>query len=1396
MIKCLAEEVQGSLRSGVAINSLSQCAEELVLNSIDANATCVAIRVDLETFKVQVVDNGCGMEREELNKVGNKYFTSKCCTLEDLENLKFYGFRGEALASIANMASILEISSKTNKIAKTFLKLFHNGKGLEVSETELNRPSVGTTVTVYNLFHQLPVRRKCMDSILEFERVRHKVEALSLIHPSVSFSLRNDASCSMVLQLSKTKDVCSRFAQIYGLGKSQKLREINYMSGRFEISGFISSEGHYNKNIQFLYVNNRLVLRTRLHKLIDFLLRKQSVICKTKSGALTSSLARHRSGPELYGVFIINVKCQHDEYDVCLEPAKTLIEFRSWDAVLTCIEEGVKAFLKREHLFIELCGEDIKEFNESNGFCLGDTTVLQPSLPGEKGIEESFKSACDNIVDSYEMFNLQSKSVRRKITLAKKGSNDIGPINNVKGIDVHPDLTGSEPVHELRHNEMEPHKNGTASDFPKLSNLHEESKMSVNLQIQVLSSKCPEELVGQDRSVVLEIDRHAGTSLCNDIGASSCQDRMLQEKSPDTATIGNIETMGNANRFKCQLPLGCGLMEKSKAMKEGREPYIGSQTTQEVVMEHEPLKLCSTGLITHLMQNEPPHKRTEMKNSLNRQPKLGPVSAKNLFEEKQGGSEQTSNIQECLRITNRRICTANTNECTQKGNLPGQKNDVTSVLTDGRVDFVTSHIKDFFPVAPSGSVHLDNAIKNRQMTELPLRSATCDITKLSLQPKLGSLDRFKRHYGSIKNTTPITDVEKRNEVEVPVYVRSLTDENTDLQNSSICEVSTKKHIVSNNSGCDCLLPLEKSQHFTEESLLSKNIFQVSPLTLTDYSQIRRKSLSGTKFTGTLASKVSRMKESFKKVLNTESTEQPLEQPQACSSQKDEIRWDFSPQNESLQSACHITQLSPREVGTENHCFASVSDKRGNSMVIPSTRVGDLEDTANHCFIDTDGEYIASQNRSLVLLNKDVDSEGLCEDTAIMDGSTRQAIKGYEFHSVNLSRNMEDATDDSSIIQTEESQSHSPKWFHHFDASLGRMVYINKMTGLSTYSAPPGEEPQAVCTKDISTLSVNVMENDTQGDSLQSLFSEWDNPVFAHCPQVAVDVSSRQADSLAVKIHNIVYPYQFTKKMIDSMQVLNQVDNKFIACLINTRADENEETVLDGNLLVLVDQHAAHERVRLEQLITDSYERQPEALVKKKLLASTVCPPLEIEITEDQRRLLWCCHKSLEDLGLELLFPKDNPSQILVGKVPLCFVEREANELRRGRQTVTKSIVEEFIREQVELLQTTGGAQGTLPLTILKVLASQACHGAIKFNDSLTLEESCHLMESLSCCQLPFQCAHGRPSMLPLADVDHLQQESQPKPNLAKLRRMAKAWQLFGKEKEPCGESVRPISETQ
>ncbi|KAM4690545.1 DNA mismatch repair protein Mlh3-like [Rhinophrynus dorsalis] len=411
MIRSLREEVRHSLRSGVSITSVGQCVEELVLNSTDAQATCIAARVDLETFRIQVVDNGRGLCQEDMEKVGMRYFTSKCHSLKDLENLKFNGFRGEAISSMADVSSIVDISSKFKNTARTFSKLFQNGKPLQVKETEENRPSAGTTVTVYNLFYNLPVRRKHMDHVLEFEKIRQRLESVSLLNPSISFSLKNDAGQSVVLQLPKTKDTRSRFCQIYGLDRSQKLREIQHSLKGFSMSGFISIEGHYNKSMQYLYVNNRLVLKTKLHKFIDFILRKESVVCRPKNmQKVHSSPGRHRSCSELHGIFIINIHCHYSEYDVCLEPAKTLIEFQDWDSVLQCIEDGVKTFLKRENLFLEQPAEGVDELRDMNYSGPSTKSNLHHV---EKQDSAGITSACDSVMESYDMSNLTSKTVCR-----------------------------------------------------------------------------------------------------------------------------------------------------------------------------------------------------------------------------------------------------------------------------------------------------------------------------------------------------------------------------------------------------------------------------------------------------------------------------------------------------------------------------------------------------------------------------------------------------------------------------------------------------------------------------------------------------------------------------------------------------------------------------------------------------------------------------------------------------------------------------------------------------------------------------------------------------------------------------------------------------------------------
>ncbi|XP_009072187.1 PREDICTED: DNA mismatch repair protein Mlh3 [Acanthisitta chloris] len=1428
MIRRLVEDVQARLRSGVTINSLDQCVEELVLNSIDAKATCIAIRVDLEAFKIQVVDNGSGMGKEDLQAVGKRYFTSKCSSVGDLENLTFYGFRGEAVASIANMASVVEISSKTSRTSKTFVKLFHNGQALEVYEAELSRPSGGTTVTVCNLFHQLPVRRKCMDPVLEFERVRQRVEAVSLMHPSVSLSLRNDVSCSMVLQLRKTRDVYSRFCQIYGLGRSQKLREINHKSGGFEISGYISIEGHYNKNMQFLYVNRRLVLKTRLHKLIDFLLRKESVICRAKSipasRQASSSPGHHRCGPEFYGIFVLNVTCPYSDYDVCLEPAKTLIEFQNWDLLLTCVEEGVKIFLKREHLFIEPCSEDVREFNEDSDFCLHNAPAPKPSIPAEKSTQDSFKKACDEIVDSYEMCTLQSKDVKRKPVTGKKIPSLTESSKNVQETEIIPNQKSAESSDPCRNNKAEmpvPGKDDTA-DLIK-SNTSEQKPKHPNSSPKASDThlKPSESLCfsfgGGARSEIREIDSCDLQDCAESYKRDVCsQQGEVTHKSSKVSTLNKDVVQSLPEREDptetAVGPATDSLIRLCNARGGEREIAEVRDGTGGEAVSSMPLKLSSTGLIRCVMQHEPPQEceQTEMNPALNTQCRPGPTSPKDTFGHKVNFAIKSLSAKAVSSNTNKEYTAPYTREVhmtdgNENKTLSHQVREETAVPTATSKRYHGTSNDTELPLATSSGIPHNKVIKRtaRQIT-VPRPQP---FKTLSLCTQLGSLEKFRRYYGSMNSMLP-TPLSERSELGVPV-LNSQTNcdfsriENDNCGNLSTCEAPPVEDTDSNNTR-QVFGSLEKTLFCSGESSLDKRALCQSPLTLPDYSLLSKKNTNCERSPGSLSSKLSGMKTEHKEV------EQLGEQFKTNSNRKDDYSFDLESSNDFLYNACQTHKSSVEKARECNYSISKEDACSQSDDVIAESMKGSVSSPLS----SIEGEYTVSSSSVLSLPVKNDGSDIICEDKSMVDESPEQNLKDTEVSHVALQSDLEFSADNTSTGDPRRDL-HCSVWLQDFDASSGRTIYINKATGLSTYNTPPGEGFQAACVQDITTMAVNVvLENgfqfrchpfrsevvlpflprpqkekiqasqdlkDAEGVSLQSLLLEWDNPVFVPCPKLAVNVTSSQADNLAVKIHNILYPYRFTKDMVQSMQVLQQVDNKFIACLINTRNETDKKA--DGNLLILVDQHAAHERIRLEQLIADSYEKEAAACGRKKLLSSSISPPLEIEVTEEQRRLLRCCYKNLEDLGLELSFPETNSSLVLVRRVPQCFLEREANELRRKRQPITRSLVEELIQEQVELVQTTrGGARGTLPLTFLKVLASQACHGAIKFNEHLTSEESCRLIEALSSCRLPFQCAHGRPSMMPLADIDHLQEEKQPKPNLARLRKMAQAWHLFGKKR--------------
>ena len=309
---------------------------------------------------IQVVDNGKGISCDDLKLAGERYATSKCHALEDLNCLEFFGFRGEALASIIAVSGTVELCSRHALSRETYSKVFHNGKPLGVSLSRNHRSSVGTTVTVHDFFYNLPVRRKGISEILELEKVRKAVECIALVNPTISFSVRNDKFGTCILQTHKSQSALSSFGHIFGSEKALAMKGVLITEGCFKVSGFISTEGHHNKMLQFMYINGRIVKNTPLHDCVNSLLANSMIARKlsrqndpkwqSKESFGGKDILSPKRTPEKYGMFVLMIECPRGEYDICLEPAKTLVEFKQWDKIQNTLEGLVKTFLVDNNL--------------------------------------------------------------------------------------------------------------------------------------------------------------------------------------------------------------------------------------------------------------------------------------------------------------------------------------------------------------------------------------------------------------------------------------------------------------------------------------------------------------------------------------------------------------------------------------------------------------------------------------------------------------------------------------------------------------------------------------------------------------------------------------------------------------------------------------------------------------------------------------------------------------------------------------------------------------------------------------------------------------------------------------------------------------------------------------
>ncbi|KAJ3648441.1 hypothetical protein Zmor_020245 [Zophobas morio] len=330
-IEALDDNLIAQLRSSSSINSVTQCVTELVLNSLDAKSSSIAVRVNLSTFRIQVVDNGRGISRSNLESVGVRYMTTKCHTLEDLKkHLKYYGFKGEALANIAKISHRVTVTTRQQSSDETCEKTIE--KDDHRVDLAKIRASFGTTVTVEGFLNNLPVRQQCVKTN-ELENIKRNIESLIIIHPRVSFTLRNDVGAKLLLSSVKCPDIASSFKTIHPEVDENDFALLKVSKNKISVEGFIHKECCDTKRLQYIYVNKRPITCPKIQNLINTLFKKCNKSEKKKNP-----------------IFVIHIKCPYSDVDVNLEPTKTVAFFKKFDTVKRCIEKLVNTYLGAENI--------------------------------------------------------------------------------------------------------------------------------------------------------------------------------------------------------------------------------------------------------------------------------------------------------------------------------------------------------------------------------------------------------------------------------------------------------------------------------------------------------------------------------------------------------------------------------------------------------------------------------------------------------------------------------------------------------------------------------------------------------------------------------------------------------------------------------------------------------------------------------------------------------------------------------------------------------------------------------------------------------------------------------------------------------------------------------------
>lgn len=265
-LRILPGNIANMIAAGEVVQRPASVVKELVENAVDADAEQISVIIkDSGRTLIQVIDNGKGMTPDDAVLCFERHATSKIATAEDLEDITTFGFRGEALASIAAVAEVtLKTRAEDAEVGcqVEFAASVHN------STTETATPK-GTNIAVRNLFYNIPARRKFLKSDnVEFKHIVEEFTKVSLTRPGIGFSLSHNGKDIYVLK--PAKSLKFRIMDLLGASVAGDVVDVGADTSVASLRGFVGRPDTSRKTLgnQFFFVNGRYFRSPYLHKAV------------------------------------------------------------------------------------------------------------------------------------------------------------------------------------------------------------------------------------------------------------------------------------------------------------------------------------------------------------------------------------------------------------------------------------------------------------------------------------------------------------------------------------------------------------------------------------------------------------------------------------------------------------------------------------------------------------------------------------------------------------------------------------------------------------------------------------------------------------------------------------------------------------------------------------------------------------------------------------------------------------------------------------------------------------------------------------------------------------------------------------------------------------------------